>query len=200
MVTTYWFISALNLVTNGKMGQNLANRYQEIVPSDKWWKVVKAALTGPCFFQFKCNYLHSWWHGGKESKNERNQMSVLGQRAETAQPGYSSGSIHTDKPLLDRTACLRCVFRGDTFGLWGDSRSQYEGTLPVSHWMVKVVMWSPAAGLHHCNDLVNTKGGLFTNTRNTNAHGAILIMLLGDRVKLLRDFSGDFPQFFHFVC
>lgn len=58
-VTTYWFISALNLVTNGKMGQNLANIYQEIVPSDKWWKVMKAALTGPCFFQFKCNYLHS---------------------------------------------------------------------------------------------------------------------------------------------
>lgn len=128
-------------------------------------------------------------------------MSVLGQREETAQPGYSSGSIDTDKPLLDTTACLRCVFRGDTFGFCGDSRSQYEGTLPVSHWMVKVVMWSPAAGLHHCNDLVNTKGGLFTNTRNTNAHGAILIMLLGDRgvvrgVKLLRDFLGDFPQFF----
>lgn len=60
------------------------------------------------------------------------------------------------------TACLRCVFRGDTFGFCvcgrGDYRSRYEGTLPVSHWMVKVVMWSPAAGLHHCNDLVNTKG------------------------------------------
>lgn len=25
--------------------------YQEIVPSDKWWKDMKAALTGPCFLQ-----------------------------------------------------------------------------------------------------------------------------------------------------
>lgn len=32
------------------------------------------------------------------------------------------------------------------------------GTSAHSHRTVKVVTWSQAAGLHHCNHLVNTKG------------------------------------------
>lgn len=48
------------------------------------------------------------------------------------------------------------------------------GTSAHSHRTVKVVVtWSQAAGLHHCNHLVNTKGGLFTSTRNTNTQAAL---------------------------
>lgn len=61
IVTTYWFISELNKVTNGKIRQNLANIYQEIVPSYKWWKDMKAALTGPCFFQQLPTQLMAQW-------------------------------------------------------------------------------------------------------------------------------------------
>lgn len=46
------------------------------------------------------------------------------------------------------------------------------GTSTHSRLTVKVVTWSQAAGLHHCNHLVNTKGALFTNTRNTNTQAA----------------------------
>lgn len=68
-------------------------------------------------------------------------------------------------PALKTTTCTADCVQGEEsrkerrqMSIWGCGNViTGPGTSRHSHRTVKVVTWSPAAGLHHCNDLANTK-------------------------------------------